>query len=62
MPLLTDELKTHYEAVLEHLESERHQTLQQVIAGQARLKELHNSIATLQKSLHTPLLLHAHII
>jgi hypothetical protein len=48
MPL-TPDLKTSYEAVLGDLELERNEILQQVSALQARLKELHHSIATLNR-------------
>jgi multidrug resistance efflux pump len=49
---LTSDLKTHYEAVLEHLEAERQQAQQQMAALQTRLKELHNSISTLARTLN----------
>jgi hypothetical protein len=51
MPL-TPELRASYEAVLRDQESERNEVQQQVSAGQARLKEIHNSIATLLKRLN----------
>src|SRR5260370_22666435 len=50
MPL-NNELKSSYEAVLHDMEDDREQTLEQVSALQARLKELHNSISTLRKRL-----------
>jgi hypothetical protein len=50
MPL-SPELRASYEAVLHDQESERDEVQQQVSAGQARLKELHNSISTLLKRL-----------
>lgn len=51
MPL-TSELRASYEAVLNDQESEYNDVQQQVSAGQARLKELHNSISTLRKRLN----------
>ncbi|MGD0161816.1 MAG: hypothetical protein ABSB39_05045 [Candidatus Sulfotelmatobacter sp.] len=51
MPL-TPELRAAFEAVLRQYESEYGGVQNQVSAGQARLKELHNSISTLQKSLN----------
>jgi hypothetical protein len=51
MPL-TPDLRASYEAVLRDQESERDEIQQQVSAAQARLKELHNSITTLQKRLN----------
>ncbi len=51
MPL-TPELRASYEAVLRDQESERDEVQQQVSAGQARLKEVHNSISTLLKRLN----------
>jgi hypothetical protein len=51
MPLNSD-LKSHYEAVLQDLESERQQVQQQIAASQARLKELHTSIVTLTKRIN----------
>ncbi|MFZ1010321.1 MAG: hypothetical protein WAN65_26015 [Candidatus Sulfotelmatobacter sp.] len=51
MPL-TPELRVSYEAVLHDQESERDEVQQQVSAGQARLKELHNSISTLLRRLN----------
>jgi hypothetical protein len=51
MPL-TPELKASYEAVLHDQESEYAEVQQQVSAGQARLKELNNSMGTLRKRLN----------
>jgi hypothetical protein len=51
MPL-TPELRASYEAVVRDQESERDEIQQQVSVGQARLKELHNSISTLLKRLN----------
>lgn len=48
MPLTSD-LKSHYDAVLQDLESERQQVQQQIVPLQARLKELHASIVTLAR-------------
>jgi len=49
---LNDELKRHYEAVLQDLETERYQVQSQIAPLQARLKELHNSIQTLTKKIN----------
>jgi hypothetical protein len=51
MPL-TPELRASYEAVVRDQELERDEVQQQVSAGQARLKELHNSISTLLKRIN----------
>jgi hypothetical protein len=51
MPL-TPELRASYEDVLRDQESERDEIQQQISAGQARLKELHNSISTLLKRIN----------
>ncbi len=51
MPL-TPELRSSYEAVLQDQESEYNDVQQQISAGQARLKELNNSISTLRKRLN----------
>ena len=48
MPLNND-LKSHYEVVLQDLQAERQQIQQQIAPLQARLKELHTSILTLAK-------------
>jgi hypothetical protein len=51
MPL-TPELRASYEAVLHDQESEYNDVQQQVSAGQAKLKELNNSISTLRKRIN----------
>lgn len=51
MPL-TNELKASYDAVLRDLQSEHSDIQQQIVPLQARLKEIHNSIATLAKRIN----------
>jgi hypothetical protein len=51
MPL-TPELRASYEAVLHDQESEYSDVQLQISAGQAKLKELNNSISTLRKRLN----------